>query len=106
MVQFTPGINMSISVATNVESDEQAQPSDAYCLAYNRVRQILLGEDIVDCAYDASGYFGDCVCPGNKYECVERHGFKECRLSYYANKSYSDCSAECGPPHPSFMKKV
>ena len=24
MVQFTPGINMSISVATNVESDEQA----------------------------------------------------------------------------------
>ena len=46
MVQFTPGLNISISVATNVESMEQAQPSDAYCLAYNRVRQIMLGEKV------------------------------------------------------------
>ena len=38
---FTPGNNLTISVATNTETDEQAGPSDAYCVAYNRVRQIV-----------------------------------------------------------------
>jgi len=95
VVQFTPGLNVSISVATNVESMEQAQPSDAYCVAYNRVRQIMLGQKIEDCVYDASGYFGQCVCPNNKYRCIERHGGKECHLSYYANQSFGDCNKEC-----------
>ena len=74
VVQFTPGLNISISVATNVESMEQAQPSDAYCVAYNRVRQIMLGEKIEDCVYDASGYvvhlaplfFSNGVCGGGE----------------------------------------
>jgi len=38
---FTPGNNISLSVGTNTETDEQAGPSDAYCIAYNRVRQII-----------------------------------------------------------------
>ena len=60
-------------MATNTETNEQAGPSDAYCLAYNRVRQLLAGgtDPVHDCSYVASGYFGTCVCPDTKYKCTE-----------------------------------
>ena len=44
---FRPGAMLSeqdgIAVATNVESDYQAQPNDAFCSAYNAVRPLVLG---------------------------------------------------------------
>eukprot|EP00035_Acanthoeca_spectabilis_P034264 m.28043 g.28043 ORF g.28043 m.28043 type:complete len:482 (-) comp6497_c0_seq1:1595-3040(-) len=101
VVLFTPGNNLSISVATNIETNEQATPSDAYCVAYNRVRQILARAKgtqkgpIQDCVYDASGYFGSCVCPDTKYVCERSRYGSMCRLSAHANQSYTDCSKSC-----------
>lgn len=92
---FMPGLNISMSVATNVESMQQAQPSDAFCVAYNRVKQILLGEPIQDCVYHGSNYFGTCVCPGSKYTCESRHGEHRCVLSYNGTLEYSDCMSNC-----------
>ena len=57
----------------------QAQPSDAYCVAYNRVRQLLERakhppshppSKVEDCSYVASGYYGTCVCPDTYYRWV------------------------------------
>lgn len=95
---FTPGTNISISVATNTETNEQAGPSDAYCLAYNRVRQILAGDPVHDCSYVASGYFGTCVCPGTKYKCEVSHdgnNNRRCVVSHFATQSYSECAKSC-----------
>jgi hypothetical protein len=89
-----------------VETNEQAGPSDGYCIAYNRIRQLqeqerarLAGEEVtptVDCAYVVSGYFGDCVCPGNKYVCEVSHGGnKRCRLSSNATLDFDDCRKGC-----------
>jgi hypothetical protein len=112
VVQFTPGTNTTIAVATNVETNEQAGPSDAYCVAYNRVRQLVERElarrvdatsaaaskPIEDCEYVASGYFGTCVCPGTFYHCEMSHdgsGGKRCVISYFANQTYADCAVGC-----------
>eukprot|EP00040_Diaphanoeca_grandis_P003591 m.25333 g.25333 ORF g.25333 m.25333 type:complete len:486 (-) comp14960_c0_seq1:458-1915(-) len=96
VVQYMPTLNISISVATNVESNFQAQPSDAFCVAYNRVKQIILNETRSDCVYDASGYFGSCLCPGSKYTCESSPFGSQCVLSYYGNKTFSECSSTCG----------
>ena len=84
----------------------QAQPSDGYCVAYNRIRQLLklasMGQvvdettKVQDCEYVASGYFGTCVCPNTYYTCEKgHHGGGRCRVSFYANQSYASCSETC-----------
>ena len=101
MVQYNAALNVSIAVATNVESDYQAQPNDAFCSAYNAVRQLVLGlpEAAGNCTYLATGYYGKCVCATTKYTCSKRehHGQVEarCEASYFGNESYADCSATC-----------
>lgn len=95
VVQFMPGLNISMAIGTNVESDQQAQPSDAFCVAYNRVKQIILDEPRSDCVYDGTDYFGNCICPGNKYYCHRSSYGAECRISYHANLTYESCEASC-----------
>lgn len=95
VVQYMPTLNISISVATNVESNFQAQPSDAFCVAYNRVKQIVMNETRSDCTYDASGYFGSCLCPGNKYKCEKGEFGVQCVLSYYGTQDFDTCSKTC-----------
>jgi hypothetical protein len=63
-----------------------------YCVAYNRVRQLLAGQPVKDCVYDASGYFGTCVCPDSKYKCMGR-GY--CEVSYSGTQTYEECSKQC-----------
>ena len=100
MVEYNAALNVSIAVATNVESDFQAQPSDAFCGAYNAVLEILTGAPDGNCSYLASGYYGGCVCSTTKYACVTstRHGHVEgrCEPSYFGNTTHAQCSATCG----------
>jgi len=59
---YFPELNIVLSIATNIETDDQAQPSDALCLAYNAVAGILQGR-VYSCQYAAMGYYGGrCVC--------------------------------------------
>jgi len=98
---FTPGNNISLSVGTNTETDEQAGPSDAYCIAYNRVRQIIARAEgrqktpIEDCKYVADGYFGTCVCPNTRFICRHGHHGSECEISAFGTETYEECSSTC-----------
>ena len=102
---LNPGTNISVAIATNIETDEQAGPSDAYCVAYNRVRQLVARgaadgaagalAPIEDCVYVASGYFGTCVCPGVMYNCERSTYGGRCVPSHYGNESHAECAASC-----------
>jgi len=61
---FFPAIEAVLTVATNIETNEQSQPKDALCFAYNGVAGILLGKNIT-CTYTAGSYYGGgCNCTG------------------------------------------
>ena len=97
IVEYNAALNVSVAVATNVETDYQAQPSDAFCLAYNKVKQLLLGQpaDAANCTYVADGYYGRCVCATTRYVCTSsRHG-KRCSPSYNGTQTFEACNATC-----------
>ncbi|CAE8630245.1 unnamed protein product, partial [Polarella glacialis] len=59
---YFPELNIAMAIATNIETDTQAQPADAFCLAYNAVAGAALGKNF-SCSFDAAGYFGgSCKC--------------------------------------------
>eukprot|EP00301_Raphidiophrys_heterophryoidea_P027517 c9693_g1_i1.p1 GENE.c9693_g1_i1~~c9693_g1_i1.p1 ORF type:complete len:486 (-),score=125.91 c9693_g1_i1:119-1504(-) len=63
IVAFFPGLNFSIAVGTNIETDAQAQPADAMCGVYNRIKNALLGEPVQTCAFVSKSYYGaSCNC--------------------------------------------
>lgn len=62
VLAYFPALRFSMAIATNVETDNQAQPADAMCLAYNAAAGALLGQQI-HCAFEAAGYYGGlCKC--------------------------------------------
>jgi len=98
VVAYYPGADVAISVASNLETDNQAQPTDTLCATYSTVLPLLTSAAEQTCTYRATGYFGMCDC-GNDYECsrltrqcVRRssHGFGGGTLSK------ADCEASCG----------
>jgi hypothetical protein len=103
IVAFVPGLNLSIAVGTNVESDYQAQPSDVFCSAFNRVKQLVLDEpeEAANCTYDPAGYFGSCICTTTKYACVpHQSGSGESMRCepvgwHNATSGYADCKSSC-----------
>mmetsp|Transcript_13114 Transcript_13114/g.35892 ORF Transcript_13114/g.35892 Transcript_13114/m.35892 type:complete len:451 (-) Transcript_13114:162-1514(-) len=59
---YFPGLEIAITVATNIERDYQEQPADALCFAYNAAASLLLTRTIT-CTYSSEGYFsGGCKC--------------------------------------------
>jgi len=59
---FLPALNMSIAIASNIETDMQAQPSDTLCILYNKLLAQLLSKEY-QCEFSAKGYyFGHCSC--------------------------------------------
>ena len=100
IVEYNAALNVSLAVATNVETDYQAQPSDAFCLAYNKVKQLLLGQpaEAANCSYIADGYYGKCVCATTRYHCAQGSGsHKRCYPSAKGSLTYEECSATCDP---------
>mmetsp|Transcript_4929 Transcript_4929/g.8300 ORF Transcript_4929/g.8300 Transcript_4929/m.8300 type:complete len:433 (+) Transcript_4929:204-1502(+) len=63
VVAYFPWANVSIAVATNVESYQQSAPSAVTCLAYNRVLDDLAHRSPRRCAYVPGSYYGGgCQC--------------------------------------------
>ena len=59
---YYPGLQLAMTVATNIETDSQTQPKDVLCFAYNAVAAILLGQEIT-CTFAKSSYYGSgCKC--------------------------------------------
>lgn len=59
---YFPKLGVSMSVASNIETDNQAQPMDTMCFAYNAVAGALLNRTI-SCTFQSSGYYGGgCKC--------------------------------------------
>lgn len=59
---FLPGFNWSLVVATNVETQQQMQPSDAACLAYGAATGLVVRRDL-NCSWEVRGYaLSFCKC--------------------------------------------
>ena len=60
---YYPKLNFTLTVASNIEIQEQDQPSYALCLAYNHILNHLEGKPKPTCTFTHSGYFfGHCDC--------------------------------------------
>jgi len=60
---YNPTLDVAISVASNIETGSQTQPSDAFCGVYNRVKDYLQGASPRTCTYSTAGYYGGkCKC--------------------------------------------
>jgi D-alanyl-D-alanine carboxypeptidase len=62
VVAFFPAFNMSIAVGTNIERDDQEQPSAALCGVFNTVRALIRGEQAPTCSFSMVDYKGTCTC--------------------------------------------
>lgn len=59
---YFPKLNITLAIATNIETDNQVQPSDTICFAYNAIAGAMLGKNI-SCTFQAGGYYGGaCKC--------------------------------------------
>jgi CubicO group peptidase (beta-lactamase class C family) len=59
---YFPALNITVAIGTNIETDNQVQPSDAFCQAYNTVAGAMLNQTIT-CTFKQSGYYGGaCKC--------------------------------------------
>lgn len=59
---YFPALNLTLAIATNIETDNQEQPADTLCLAYNTIAGAILKKNIT-CTFEARGYYGGtCKC--------------------------------------------
>jgi len=62
IIAFLPGFNWSLVVASNLETQTQKQPADAFCHAYGTAAGLVVGRDL-NCSFTDGGYFGGkCNC--------------------------------------------
>jgi hypothetical protein len=61
---YFPALNLSIALATNIETTHQEAPPDAICFVYNAVRALLLGLGTAapTCTFQPENYHGKCTC--------------------------------------------
>ena len=94
IVVYWPAADVSIAIATSIETDTQTQPSDTACLAYNAVLAALTNSTEPKCEYvTGSYYYGVCTC-GNDYRCDWRS--RQCvRDVGKGTLSKDECDATC-----------
>jgi len=62
LVGWAPELELTLAVATNIETDAQQQPAMAFCLGYNEAISALTGKK-TSCTFSISGYYGGgCKC--------------------------------------------
>mmetsp|Transcript_49442 Transcript_49442/g.115611 ORF Transcript_49442/g.115611 Transcript_49442/m.115611 type:complete len:445 (+) Transcript_49442:70-1404(+) len=59
---YFPALGISLAVGTNIETDQQAQPSETVCLSYNTLVGAVLGEKFHCISEAKSFYFQTCSC--------------------------------------------
>ena len=63
LVVYFPESDVALAVATDIETDSQAQPRDVVCGAYNEVLGELHGTPAPSCTYEQMSYYkGFCKC--------------------------------------------
>jgi CubicO group peptidase (beta-lactamase class C family) len=59
---YFPALDISLAIATNIETDDQVQPSDTMCFVYNAIAASVLDQNIT-CTFEPHGYYGGaCKC--------------------------------------------
>lgn len=59
---FYPELNISVALATNIETQKQVQTPDALCFSYNAVAGLILNKTF-HCTFKTMGYYGGrCKC--------------------------------------------
>lgn len=102
IVAYSPAYDFALSIATNIERDEQEQPSDTMCSVFNAVAAVVQGQDVPTCKYSRGSYYGGgCKCsnmptpaPGpaaDKFHCKEH----KCTTSLFGKESKEDCEKNC-----------
>ncbi|CAK9019402.1 unnamed protein product [Durusdinium trenchii] len=62
IVGFFPALNVSVAIATNIETDKQVQTPDSLCFTYHAVAGLLMNKTF-DCKFQTMGYYGGrCTC--------------------------------------------
>mmetsp|Transcript_9662 Transcript_9662/g.27243 ORF Transcript_9662/g.27243 Transcript_9662/m.27243 type:complete len:173 (-) Transcript_9662:31-549(-) len=60
---YFPDLDFVVAVATNVETNTQAQPADFTCVAYHEVKAALMGTVAPKCTFTVPHRFiGSCSC--------------------------------------------
>ena len=63
ILAYFPDPDVSISIASDIETDDQIQPADGLCLAYNAVLAAVRNTSEPACRYVHTGYYGGrCDC--------------------------------------------
>jgi len=93
IVAYFPAADISVSVASNIETDTQVQPSDTLCLAYNAILAALSNTTEPACEFRLSGYYGGTCDCGNTYACNRRS--RTCEQTKDGYLSKTDCEASC-----------
>ena len=80
-------------MASDIETNTQAQPSEAVCLAYSALIAALTNTTELKCEYDSGAYYGSCNC-GNDYYCDPKT--LQCSKDpYRGDLSKGDCDKSC-----------
>ena len=67
LVVYFPESDVALAVATDIETDSQAQPRDVVCGAYNEVLGELHGTPAPSCTYEQMSYYkGFCKCSSSR----------------------------------------
>ena len=93
ILAYFPGADVSVSVASNIETDEQVQPTDTLCLAYNAILAALRNTTEPQCSMRKVGYYGGTCDCGNSYYCNPKT--KRCEVSAYPGQPKGECENTC-----------
>jgi len=62
VMAYLPGMDITLVVASNIETPNQVQPADAFCFAYGAIGKQYFGKDL-NCSFGDAGYYtGGCNC--------------------------------------------
>merc|ERR1712146_806147 len=57
-----PGLEITLVISTNMETQEQVQPADTFCFAYGATLGLYVGRELT-CKFKNTGNFsGGCTC--------------------------------------------
>lgn len=93
LLAYYPAIDVSIAVATNIETDEQTAPSEIACLAYNVVLAAFTRKQPPKCTFAKRGFYGGVCDCGNNFYCSPWE--RKCVRSVEGTLSRADCETVC-----------
>mmetsp|Transcript_10402 Transcript_10402/g.23537 ORF Transcript_10402/g.23537 Transcript_10402/m.23537 type:complete len:454 (-) Transcript_10402:328-1689(-) len=63
VLAYFPDLQLSLAVATNLETDKQSQVMEAACLTFNALSDEIHGHPVRQCTFKSTGFFGGvCQC--------------------------------------------